>query len=71
MDVLVENFRPGVMEGWGLGPAHLKPDLIYTRISGYGQVKGGGQEGMEEDVISCILAIAINAALRLPPMLKP
>ncbi|KAG2426510.1 hypothetical protein HXX76_011737 [Chlamydomonas incerta] len=37
VDVLVENFRPGVMEGWGLGPAHLRPDLVYTRISGYGQ----------------------------------
>ncbi|MDY0005391.1 MAG: CoA transferase [Spongiibacteraceae bacterium] len=39
-DVLVENFRPGVMEDWGLGPADLaaiNPDLIYTRISGYGQ----------------------------------
>jgi hypothetical protein len=36
-DVLVENFRPGVMEGWGLGPADLHPSLIYTRISGYGQ----------------------------------
>ncbi|GFR51657.1 hypothetical protein Agub_g14090 [Astrephomene gubernaculifera] len=34
VDVLVENFRPGVMEGWGLGPQHLKPDLVYTRISG-------------------------------------
>ena len=39
-DVLIENFRPGVMENWGLGPEDLKatnPDLIYTRISGYGQ----------------------------------
>ncbi len=39
-DVLVENFRPGQMEKWGLGPQALKllnPDLIYTRISGYGQ----------------------------------
>ena len=27
VDVLVENFRPGVMEKWGLGPADLKPDL--------------------------------------------
>ena len=25
------------MEGWGLGPTDLKPDLVYTRISGYGQ----------------------------------
>ncbi len=39
-DVLIENFRPGVMENWGLGPEDLKatnPNLIYTRISGYGQ----------------------------------
>ena len=36
-DVLLENFRPGVMEKWGLGPADLKPDLVYARISGYGQ----------------------------------
>lgn len=39
-DVLVENFRPGVMEEWGLGPERFKttnPGLVYTRISGYGQ----------------------------------
>jgi crotonobetainyl-CoA:carnitine CoA-transferase CaiB-like acyl-CoA transferase len=37
VDVLVENFRPGVMEKWGLGPNDLPESLIYTRISGYGQ----------------------------------
>jgi len=39
-DVLIENFRPGTMEKWGLGPEDLKktnPDLIYARVSGYGQ----------------------------------
>ncbi|MBT4164665.1 MAG: CoA transferase, partial [Porticoccaceae bacterium] len=39
-DVVVENFRPGVLESWGLDPASLQadnPDLIYARISGYGQ----------------------------------
>jgi crotonobetainyl-CoA:carnitine CoA-transferase CaiB-like acyl-CoA transferase len=39
-DVLIENFRPGVMEKWGLGPADLwadNPGLVYARISGYGQ----------------------------------
>ena len=39
-DVLIENFRPGVMEKWGLSPETLKarnPGLIYTRVSGYGQ----------------------------------
>ena len=39
-DVLIENFKPGTMENWGLGPkdfADINPDLIYSRISGYGQ----------------------------------
>jgi formyl-CoA transferase len=39
-DVLIENFRPGAMEGWGLGPDDLvaaNPRLIVLRISGYGQ----------------------------------
>jgi len=39
-DVLVENFRPGTLEGWGLGwdeLAKLNPRLIMLRISGYGQ----------------------------------
>ena len=39
-DVLIENFRPGAMEGWGLGPEVLQaanPGLIMLRISGYGQ----------------------------------
>ena len=39
-DVLIENFRPGAMEGWGLGPDQLlalNPRLVMLRISGYGQ----------------------------------
>ena len=39
-DVLIENFRPGAMEDWGLGPDALRaanPRLIMLRISGYGQ----------------------------------
>jgi formyl-CoA transferase len=39
-DVLIENFRPGAMEGWNLDPADLlalNPRLIVLRISGYGQ----------------------------------
>jgi len=39
-DVLVENFKPGVMEGWGMGYEDLarsNPRLIMLRISGYGQ----------------------------------
>lgn len=39
-DVLIENFRPGTLEGWGMGYEELKarnPGLIMLRISGYGQ----------------------------------
>jgi len=39
-DVLIENFRPGTLEGWGLDPEQLielNPKLIILRISGYGQ----------------------------------
>jgi formyl-CoA transferase len=39
-DVLIENFRPGAMEAWGLGPdalLTLNSRLVMLRISGYGQ----------------------------------
>lgn len=39
-DVLIENFRPGALEGWGLDPQQLveaNPRLVVLRISGYGQ----------------------------------
>jgi formyl-CoA transferase len=40
VDVVIENFRPGRMEAWGLGPDDLHaidPRVILVRISGYGQ----------------------------------
>ncbi|MDM0104268.1 CoA transferase [Variovorax sp. J22R24] len=39
-DVLIENFRPGTLEGWGMGYdvlSKLNPGLVMLRISGYGQ----------------------------------
>jgi formyl-CoA transferase len=39
-DVLVENFRPGTMDTWGLGYEAVRarrPDVVYVSISGYGQ----------------------------------
>jgi crotonobetainyl-CoA:carnitine CoA-transferase CaiB-like acyl-CoA transferase len=39
-DVVLENFRPGTLERWGLGPETIReknPEVIYARVSGYGQ----------------------------------
>lgn len=39
-DILIENFRPGTLEKWGMAPASLhesNPGLIIVRVSGYGQ----------------------------------
>ncbi|KAF7783234.1 hypothetical protein Agabi119p4_2610 [Agaricus bisporus var. burnettii] len=39
-DVIIENFKPGTLERWSLGPDTLhqhNPSLIFTRVSGYGQ----------------------------------
>ncbi len=36
-DVVCENFRPGTLEDWGLGPDGLDPQLVFVRISAFGQ----------------------------------
>src|SRR5205814_9042332 len=39
-DILIENFRPGTMERWGLGWEQLRavnPRLIFVRVTGFGQ----------------------------------
>jgi len=39
-DVLIENFRPGTLEGWGLSPEELhriNPGLVIARVTGFGQ----------------------------------
>ena len=39
-DVVLESFRPGVMDAWGIGYSELKkinPDLVYCALTGYGQ----------------------------------
>ena len=39
-DILIENFRPGTLEGWNMSPERLmaeNPRLIVVRMSGYGQ----------------------------------
>ena len=40
VDVVLENFRPGTLEKWGMDPEEMNkthPQLIFARVSGYGQ----------------------------------
>lgn len=47
-DVLIENFRPGTLEKWGLSPEvlhQINPRLVITRVSGYGQTGPESHKG--------------------------
>ena len=47
-DIVIENFRPGTMERWGLSPNELRdifPRVIWVRVSGWGQDGPKSQEG--------------------------
>jgi crotonobetainyl-CoA:carnitine CoA-transferase CaiB-like acyl-CoA transferase len=60
-DVVVENFSPGTMEKWGLGPDEAlerNPRLVYARISGYGQT------GRYRDRVGFAAAAEAMAGLR-------
>ena len=59
-DVVVENFRPGTLEKWGLGFDVLSarnPKLVLARVSGYGQsgpqAKSAGYASVAEAVSGC------------------
>lgn len=73
-DVLVENFRPGVMARRGLGPEEclaLNPDLVYCSISGFGHSGPWSQRPAYDAVVQGMSGImAITGAADGPPV-KP
>jgi CoA:oxalate CoA-transferase len=73
-DVLVENYRPGVMERLGLGPAALReanPRLVYCSISGFGHSGPWSQRPAYDAVVQGMSGImAITGAADGPPV-KP
>ena len=76
-DVLIENFRPGTLERWGLGPdvlAELNPRLVVARVTAFGQFgpyasrPGFGtlaeaMSGLADGIASLATAYAIMTAL--------
>src|SRR5690554_5634405 len=56
-DIVIENFRPGTLEKWGLGWEQLsaiKPELIMVRISGYGQTGPASQRPGFAAIAECM-----------------
>ena len=71
-DVLVENFRPGVMDRLGLGYDVLKainPGLIYCAISGFGQTGPDAKKPAYDQIIQGLSGeMAVNGDERLNPL---
>ena len=75
VDVIVENFRPGVMARMGLDPAELRaarPELIVCSISGYGQTGASAQRRAYAPVIHAELGlIELGTHRGTPPVPEP
>ena len=73
--VLVENFRPGTMERWGLGPDDLhavNPSLVIVRVSGWGQTgRWSHRPGFGSLVEAMSGFAAMNGFADRPPVLPP
>jgi crotonobetainyl-CoA:carnitine CoA-transferase CaiB-like acyl-CoA transferase len=71
-DVVVENFRPGVMDRLGIGYAVLKeinPKLVYCAISGFGQTGPDAFKPAYDQIIQGLSGeMAINGDERLNPL---
>ena len=75
VDVLVEGFRPGTLERWGLGPEDLSKvnaKLIVVRFSGYGQTGPYKDRPGFGTVAECMSGmVAMSGFSDTPPMLPP
>ncbi|MGA4506656.1 CaiB/BaiF CoA transferase family protein [Propionibacteriaceae bacterium G1746] len=74
-DVLVENFRPGTLERWGIGPADLhavNPRLVLCRVTGFGQFGPyASRPGFGTLAEAMSGFAALNGDPDGPPMLPP
>jgi crotonobetainyl-CoA:carnitine CoA-transferase CaiB-like acyl-CoA transferase len=69
-DVVVENFRPGVMDGLGLGYERLRadrPELVYCSITGFGEGEGAALAGYDLLVQAVGGLMSVTGAQDGPP----
>ena len=68
VDIILESYRPGVMERFGLSPAivhSVNPNVIYVRVSGYGNsLKGADQIGTAGRDLNYLAASGILGKFR-------
>ncbi len=68
-DVVIENFRPGTLERWNIGPARLPPQLVIARISVLGQDgPDAEQPGLDLTAIARAGLLGITGHPDLPPV---
>ena len=74
-EILVENFVPGTLEKWGLGPDELwktRPDLIIVRVSGYGQTGPYAKKPGFGTLVEALTGFAAMTGFEdKPPLLPP
>ena len=74
-DVLIEGFRPGVMERWGLGPDDLlqvNPGLVMLRYSGFGQTGPYRERPGFGTIAECMSGyVGMTGFQDTPPVLPP
>ena len=74
-DLLIEGFRPGTMERWGLGPEDLRrvnPGLVYVRYSGFGQTGPYKDRPGFGTIAECMSGyVAMTGFPDSPPVLPP
>lgn len=74
-DMLFENFVPGTLEKWGIGPDHLltlNPDLIIIRVSGWGQTGPYADKPGFGTLVEAMTGLAAMTGFEdKPPLLPP
>jgi formyl-CoA transferase len=68
-DVVCENFRPGTLERWNLGPRDLQPELVMVRVSILGQSgPNAARPGLDLTAIAMAGLLSITGYADGPPM---